>query len=79
VGPGETLYIPFGIWHSAYSLTPTLSVAFDQLNSHNSIDFIKDVWKLKKDYGKLKAAYNVAHATMACMACKIGDSFGVKR
>ncbi len=79
VGPGETLYIPFGIWHSAYSLTPTLSVAFDQLSSHNSLDFIKDVWKLKKEYGKIKAAYNVGYATMSCMACKVGDIMGIKR
>lgn len=35
VGPGETLYIPFGIWHTAYSLTTTISIAFDQLSSKN--------------------------------------------
>ncbi len=79
VGPGETLYIPFGIWHTAYSLTPTISVAFDQLSAINSIEFIKDVWKLKKKFGKLKAAYNVGYASMACLGCQIGDIFGVKR
>lgn len=78
VGPGETLYIPFGMWHSAYSLTPTLSVAFDQLNSKNSFDFIKDVWMLKKDFGKTKAALNTLYACFACGACKIGDIINLK-
>ncbi len=79
LGPGETLYIPFGIWHSAYSLTPTISVAFDQLSQKNAPHFIKDVWLLKKGHGKLKAAYNTVYAAMACTACKIGDIAGVKR
>jgi len=49
VGPGETLFIPFGTWHSAYSLTPTISVAFDTLNSKNHKEFMKM-------YGRLRAA-----------------------
>jgi hypothetical protein len=79
VGPGETLYIPFGVWHSAYSLTPTISVAFDQLSQKNAPHFIKDVWLLKKEHGKLKAALNTAYAAMSCVGCKIGDLTGVKR
>jgi len=79
VGPGETLYIPFGVWHSAYSLTPTISVAFDQLSQKNAPNFIKDVWLLKKEHGKLKAALNTVYAAMSCAACKIGDIAGVKR
>lgn len=68
VGPGETLFIPFGTWHSAYSLTPTISVAFDTLNDKNYEDFMKDVWTFKSRDGKLKAN---AMYTYAWLATKI--------
>lgn len=35
VGPGETLFIPNGWWHTAHSLTATISVAQDSLNASN--------------------------------------------
>jgi hypothetical protein len=35
VGPGETLFIPNGWWHTAHSLTATVSVALDSLNASN--------------------------------------------
>jgi len=41
LGPGETLFIPSGWWHTARSLTPSISVAFDQLCSSNW-DFFVD-------------------------------------
>jgi hypothetical protein len=43
LGPGETLFIPAGTWHTARSLTPTISIAFDQLNARNMPDFTRDV------------------------------------
>ena len=79
LGPGETLYIPSGIWHSAYSLTPTISVAFDQLSSKNAKDFINDVWHIKKDHGKLRAAIHTGYAAVACLGCQLGDMIGLKR
>jgi len=74
VGPGETLFIPFGTWHTAYSLTPTISVAFDQLNSKNFKDFMKDVWIFKKREGTMKALAMYGYAWLAGQTCKIGDS-----
>jgi histone arginine demethylase JMJD6 len=73
VGPGETLFIPFGTWHTAYSLTPTLSVAFDQLNSKNYRDFVKDVWSFKKRESKVKAIGKTGYAWLAGQVCKLGD------
>ena len=35
IGPGETLFIPNGWWHTAHSLTVTVSVALDSLNASN--------------------------------------------
>ena len=71
VGPGETLFIPFGIWHSAYSLTTTISVAFDQLNEKNYRPFLKDVWDFKRRQGILKA---LTMHSYAWLGCKIGNS-----
>lgn len=71
VGPGETLFIPFGTWHSAYSLTPTISVAFDQLNFKNHKDFLKDVWSFKRRLGLTKALTMYSYAWLGC---KMGDN-----
>jgi len=79
VGPGETLFIPFGTWHSAYSLTPTISVAFDQLNRKNYKDFMKDVWVFKKRQGTMKAIQMYSYAWFAGQTCKLGDALGTKR
>ncbi len=77
--PGETIYIPFGIWHTANSLTPSISVAFDQLTIKNAGVFIKDVWMLKKRFSRVRAAANTVYAIFACFACWMGDVAGIKR
>lgn len=43
IGPGETLFIPNGWWHTAHSLTVTVSVALDSLNSSNWHRFKNEV------------------------------------
>ena len=43
VGPGEALFIPCGWWHTARSLTPTISVALDCLNASNWKNFMNEV------------------------------------
>jgi hypothetical protein len=73
VGPGETLFIPNGTWHSAYSLTPTISVAFDQLNSKNYPKFIKDVWYFKRREGLMKAILNYGYARLAGQMSKMSE------
>lgn len=78
VGAGETLFIPFGIWHTAKSLEPTISVAFDLLNGHNFPLFVKDVWGFRRD-NKLKAVAHTGYAMMAGAMCKMGDLFGKQR
>jgi len=78
VGPGETLFIPAGTWHTAYSLTPTISVAFDQLNNKNYKDFIKDVWYFKKQEGKIKGIAKTGYAWLAGQACKLAGSLSAK-
>ena len=75
VGPGETLFIPFGTWHTAYSLTPTISVAFDTLNSKNHKEFMKDVWTFKSRQSKAKAVVMYSYAWLATQSSKISEKF----
>jgi histone arginine demethylase JMJD6 len=78
IGPGETLFIPFGIWHTAKSLEPTISVAFDLLNGRNFPAFLKDVWWFRRQ-NKAKALAHTGYAAMAGAACKLGDLAGLAR
>lgn len=55
VGPGETLFIPCGWWHSARSLTPTISVALDCLNRSNWPQFRREVALLMRRQATAKA------------------------
>jgi len=79
VGAGETLFIPFGIWHTAKSLEPTISIAFDLLNAQNFPLFLKDVWGFKKKQSVLKGMAAVAYAGVGAVVCKTGDMIGVQR
>jgi histone arginine demethylase JMJD6 len=71
VEAGETLFIPAGTWHSAYSPEPTISVAFDQLNGKNFRDFMKDVWTFKLREGRLKAISQYGYAWVGGQFCKM--------
>ena len=79
VGPGETLFIPFGVWHTAKSLEPTISVAFDLLNDQNFPLFLKDVWAFKKRDSTLKAVAATSYAALGGTLCRLGDAMGVQR
>ncbi len=60
VGPGETMFIPNGWWHTAYSVTPTISVALDVLNASNWPRFVNEVDMMMSRQKPLKA--KIAHA-----------------
>jgi len=49
---GETLFLPCGWWHTARSLTMTISVAFDQLGPDNWSDFVGDVVAQRRREGQ---------------------------
>jgi histone arginine demethylase JMJD6 len=46
LAPGETLFIPCGVWHTARSRTVSISVAFDQLCRSNWSFFTREVRRL---------------------------------
>jgi len=60
IGPGETLFIPNGWWHTAHSLTATISVAQDSLNASNWNRFKAEV--TTKIYGKSAILARMANA-----------------
>jgi len=53
---GETLFIPCGWWHTARSLTMTISVAFDQLGPDNWDDFVADAVATRRREGRAASA-----------------------
>jgi hypothetical protein len=80
VEQGETIFIPWGIWHSSESLTSSISVIFDQINKRNFYSWTRDVWDFKKKGNKLKAALSMGYyAVGANILCRLGDALGVKR
>ncbi|MBL7925159.1 MAG: cupin-like domain-containing protein [Bacteroidia bacterium] len=63
VGPGETMFIPNGWWHTAHSVTPTISVALDVLNASNWGRFMNEVDIMMSRQKPLKA--KVARAALS--------------
>lgn len=56
IGPGDTLFIPNGWWHTAHSLDVTISVAQDLLNASNWGRFVAEVKQLYPQRWKANAA-----------------------
>lgn len=56
IGPGETVYVPKGWWHTARSLEPTISIAQDLLVHANWDLFRRDVVFYKRKQSKLMAS-----------------------
>jgi len=68
LGPGETLFIPAGTWHSARSLSLTLSVAFDQLDGKNMPAFTRDVMTYKRRTLSRRMAYGAYFSVLGVVA-----------
>jgi hypothetical protein len=78
VKQGETIFVPNGIWHSAESLTPSISVIFDQVNGYNFTQWRKDIWDERKKQNKFKAFAILAYTAFAKLYFSSGDALGVK-
>ena len=75
VEQGETIFIPAGLWHSAESLSPSISVIFDQINSRNFDQYVSDVWDVKKKQNMLKAIAVLAYCRTIKYFCLLSDFF----
>lgn len=76
--PGETIFIPNGLWHTTVAYEQNISLIYDQLNGLNYEAWKKDIYDLKKDQSKLKAAILYGYALSAGAACKLAQLGGSK-
>lgn len=72
--PGETLFIPNGTWHSARSLSVTISVAFDQLGARNMKSFVTDVFSRRVKQKPVVASALAAYLTGVGAALTVAES-----
>ena len=77
---GETLFLPCGWWHTARSLTMTISVAFDQLGPDNWNDFVEDVVAQARRAGKPVRAFLLGAWLRAIdILLRVSERFGAHR
>lgn len=76
--PGETIFIPNGVWHTTFSPGHNISLIFDQMNGYNYKSWKKDMFDLKKDEGKVKALINYVYAVSAGTLAKTAQLTGIK-
>jgi histone arginine demethylase JMJD6 len=79
VGPGETLFIPCGWWHTAHSLTSTLSIAQDCLNTSNLTQFKKEVFINLSKRKSIKGEAGKIYLSIIISLIQILDFFGFKK
>lgn len=78
VGPGETLFIPCGWWHTAHSLTSTISVAQDTLNTSNLDKFKKEVMTNLSRKNNFKSKLGKIYLSLIIPIIKIFSYFRIK-
>ncbi len=76
VGPGETMFIPNGWWHTAHSVTPTISIAMDVLNSSNWSRFKNEVNIMMKQK-PMKAKVAQAYLTVLGGVLSVTEKMGL--
>ena len=77
---GETLFLPCGWWHTARSLGPTISVAFDQLGPDNWSDFVGDVVDERRRLGvAAKGEALGLYLRVAVLLMDVAERFGAHR
>jgi hypothetical protein len=76
--PGETIFVPNGIWHTTVASEQNISLIFDQLNGQNYPAWKKDLFEIKLQESKIKAALHYAFALSAGALCKAKALTGAK-
>jgi len=76
--PGETIYIPNGLWHTTVAYAQNISLIYDQLNSLNFGAWRKDAYELKKEESKLKALVQYGFAVATGTVCSLAELGGKK-
>jgi histone arginine demethylase JMJD6 len=76
--PGETIFIPNGIWHTTVAVSHNISLIFDQLNGHNYQAWKKDIYEYAARKNKLKAIALHSVANALGTICQLKEKLAVK-
>lgn len=76
---GETLFIPCGWWHTAHSLTSTISIAQDSLNTSNLSQFKKEVFLNLSKRRSIKAELAKIYLSVIVTVIRCLDFVGIKK
>ncbi|MDB5115998.1 MAG: hypothetical protein JWQ79_1490 [Mucilaginibacter sp.] len=76
--PGETIFIPNGVWHTTIAYGHNISLIYDQLNGTNFSAWKKDLYDFTKNQGTLKAMAIYAWAVSVGAVCKLAALTGKK-
>lgn len=72
--PGETIFIPNGVWHTTVARSHNISLIMDQLNAYNYPQWRKDVYAASAPKSKVKAMVGYCAATMLGTLCQLDDA-----
>jgi len=76
--PGETIFVPNGVWHTTVALGQNISVIYDQMNGTNYHAWRKDMFHIKKNQSFTKATLNYGFALCVGFACKTMETLGIE-
>ncbi len=74
--PGETIYMPNGIWHTTVATGHNISFIFDQLNGYNYRAWKKDIYDYGINKSKVKTIVQYGFANVAGSLCKLSEMAG---
>lgn len=77
--PGETIFIPNGIWHTTVAKTHNISLIVDQLNRHNYPQWLRDAYSYSARSSKLKAAAVYCYAGALGLLCQLTEKLGAQQ
>ncbi|GAB3930916.1 cupin-like domain-containing protein [Larkinella terrae] len=76
--PGETIFIPNGIWHTTVAASHNISLIFDQLNGYNFKAWKKDMYDYSKKRSTFVAVAKYSLAQTLGSLCKLSELAGSK-
>lgn len=78
LNPGDTIFIPNGVWHTTVALGQNITLIVDQLNKSNFKAWKQDIFEVKKNHGKFKAQIHYAFANSVGNIFKAAELFGAR-
>ncbi|GAB3904440.1 hypothetical protein GCM10028803_33880 [Larkinella knui] len=76
--PGETIYIPNGIWHTTVAYCHNISIVVEQLSGNNFNAWKNDIFEYGKKRGLLKSILQYGYAEAIGLLFKLRELTGYK-